>query len=593
MTRWIFIRVAIGCLLAFLMPGYSRAALEGFETQGVFSEQVRAFTFDPGVHVRIVAPPTADPALPVSIILYALPNGNTTDQTIGRARKEGLDWHFDIQHIGAQTRVLREAMTDRNVVVVYLEAEGRSWPTWRKNQAEPGPIILALVEEIRRPFAGMKQTVTLTGHSGGGSFTTGFLNAVEAIPEWVDRIAWLDSNYSYSDEERHGDKVLAWLAGDPARQVVAMAYDDRNVELNGKKIVSDTGGTYRATHRLIDRIRKDRELPETTLGDYEHFRAPGIEILIHRNPELKILHTALVGDRNGFIHAMTVGTKHEGKLASIDGPRAYGQFIEDIPTEGEAAGEKPIPARAADAPTGSAFIASIQGLSKEEREAAVLAQLTAGNVPEFLRRTVPVTVVATTLDGTRRVATFEAMPDYLSIGSDADFVRMPMNPYTAQAFCDAFGYTLPTVKMVDDIWTSATLHLEPQPMTERREEPATYLENHRLIEEQRGAAPLGQLIAGTKKDVVISNRLREKPHRVAIYGWHYKTGKPIQPLTIVHVDWYVDYSHGIRPIRRMVEVDGRKLPLADALADPNLADLFSGEGPIATPRYVGPVQPPK
>ena len=42
----------------------------------------------------------------------------------------------------------------------------------------------------------------------------------------------------------------------------------------------------------------------------------------------------------------------------------------------------------------------------------------------------------------------------------------------------------------------------------------------------------------------------ERPNRVAIYGWHYLNGQPIQPTYAGHVDWYIDYSHGIRPVRR-------------------------------------------
>ena len=62
------------------------------------------------------------------LIFYALPNGNTTGQTIGRLLKPGDDWHFDIQHIGAQTRFLRTLVTNRTIVIAYLEAESRAGP---------------------------------------------------------------------------------------------------------------------------------------------------------------------------------------------------------------------------------------------------------------------------------------------------------------------------------------------------------------------------------------------------------------------------------------------------------------------------------
>ena len=61
-----------------------------------------------------------------------------------------------------------------------------------------------------------------------------------------------------------------------------------------------------------------------------------------------------------------------------------------------------------------------------------------------------------------------------------------------------------------------TLKLLPQPLTKDREATATFFEHHNLIENQR-SKPLGLLIVGIKKDVVLTNRLQEKPHRVAIY----------------------------------------------------------------------------
>src|SRR4029079_3212600 len=128
--------------------------------------------------------------------------------------------------------------------------------------------------------------------------------------------------------------------------------------------------------------------------------------------------------------------------------RAYGQWVEktvSLPTPAP----PDIPARAARAITGNAFIESVVGLSREEREAAIRRELLAGNVPSFLRALRTVTARDST---TQHTVSYEVMPDYLAIGSDDDFVRMPMTPYTAQAFCDAFGFVLPTRKMVNDIW---------------------------------------------------------------------------------------------------------------------------------------------
>ncbi len=271
---------------------------------------------------------------------------------------------------------------------------------------------------------------------------------------------------------------------------------------------------------------------------------------------------------NGFIHALTAGRPWERKLASLEGPRAYSGFV-------EYGGGRP-----ADALGGHAFLASIASLEREAREAAVLRELLAGNIPDFLRRLVPVTVRV----GAHTV-TYEVMPDYLAIGSDDDFVRMPMNPYTAQAFCDAFSLALPTRKMSNDIWRQAAVKLIPQPLTKDREAAATFEQHHRMIEEQAAGIRHGEIFAGIKKDVVITNLLRERANRVAIYGWHYPSGNPIQPLTTVHVDWYVDYSHGARPVSRTMRVDEREMRYEDVLRDPGLAGLLSDEGTMEESRY--------
>ena len=53
-----------------------------------------------------------------------------------------------------------------------------------------------------------------------------------------------------------------------------------------------------------------------------------IDIIIHENPENKILHTMLVGDMNGFIHAETTGREYEDQAAMFNGPVAYEKWIQ-------------------------------------------------------------------------------------------------------------------------------------------------------------------------------------------------------------------------------------------------------------------------
>jgi hypothetical protein len=293
------------------------------------AERARALTFEPGVTVTIVAPAELSRSQPVRLILYALPNGNSTAQTMGRAVTDSADWRYDIQHIAAQTRALRERGFVQTVVA-YLEADGRSWPAWRARHGytTANARIVQIVDTVRRLVgSGAQVNVTLTGHSGGGSFAFGFLDAHESLPEWLDRIAFLDSNYNY--EARHAEKLLTWLGGDARRLLVALAYDDREITLDGRKVVSDSGGTWRATERMWRSLSPRLTFTRDTLGAFVRDRAAQVQLLRHPNRSNRILHTEMIGEMNGFMHVMLLGTAGYSDLNSVLRPeRVYTRFIQ-------------------------------------------------------------------------------------------------------------------------------------------------------------------------------------------------------------------------------------------------------------------------
>jgi hypothetical protein len=242
-----------------------------------------------------------------------------------------------------------------------------------------------------------------------------------------------------------------------------------------------------------------------------------------------------------------------------------------------------IPARAAGAETATEFVHDIAAVDGDAREAAIGAQILAGNVPQFLRRLVPVEMRANVPGGVHVVVC--ALPDYLAIGSDPDFLRVPMRLATALTIADAYGFVLPTAKIVDAIAAQASAHLAPQPLPAGPEMRSTayYLEHNDLIEAQRLTlgVSLGALTTGDKKDLVITNRLWSKPSSVAIYGWHRLDGTPIQPLSTLHGERYADYSHGVRLIGSLAYVDDEPRSLVDLLQDPDWAPALSDEGPMA------------
>ncbi|HEY3860561.1 MAG TPA: hypothetical protein VGO59_01630 [Verrucomicrobiae bacterium] len=289
---------------------------------------------EPGVNVCIDSPPAADfaPGKPVELVFYALPNGNTIAQTLGRKMQPGDDWHFDIQHIAAQTRFLRAALTNRVIVLACLEADSKSWPAWRKKNGDS--LIPGIIENVKKRFAGSDLSVVLAGHSGGGSFIFGYLNSVEAIPDDIRRIAFLDSDYAYDAARGHADKLSAWLKAADDHYLAVLAYDDATALLNGKHFVSAEGGTWGRTHAMLKDLGGQFPFTSRTnsgLGLEWYSALNGrIEFALKENPSHEIFHTVQV-ERNGFIQCLVSGTPAEGQGCEYFGPRAYTRWISDGP----------------------------------------------------------------------------------------------------------------------------------------------------------------------------------------------------------------------------------------------------------------------
>jgi len=244
-----------------------------------------------------------------------------------------------------------------------------------------------------------------------------------------------------------------------------------------------------------------------------------------------------------------------------------------------------IPTRAHDARGGHAFAEQIRGLTEDEREAQIREELRSGNIPNYLRRLVPVRLEAPTPNGVKVDIVVCAAPDYLAIGSDDDFLLMPMRLATALSTASEYGFTLPTPRLVDAIYAQAAAHFVPQPLPAGNEMRSTdySVRHNQLVGVQRAelGIPLGELIAGDKKDLVLTNRLRDHLDRVAIYGWHATDGRPIQPLSTVHGWRYADYSHGARLISTQVFIDGKPRSIFDVIQDGKLAGALNSEGVIA------------
>jgi len=197
--------------------------------------------------------------------------------------------------------------------------------------------------------------------------------------------------------------------------------------------------------------------------------------------------------------------------------------------------------------TGNQFYKTVTDWKWKERDSFAVQEILSGNIPSFLKKFVRVNVEYFDSMSNKTIhAYYFVAPDYLSIGNNNNWARIPLTPMAAQKIADSFHCFLPTRKMVDDIYKQSTVKLAPVPMYAFRDSSITMWQHHLIIEGQRELRK--GLIAGIKKDVVLSDAVikSSKPNREAIYGWHQLNGKAIQPLYAGHINWWVDYSHGIR-----------------------------------------------
>lgn len=236
--------------------------------------------------------------------------------------------------------------------------------------------------------------------------------------------------------------------------------------------------------------------------------------------------------------------------------------------------------------TGEQFFKDAMTMQWKQRDSFAVKEILAGNIPRFLLKLIPINVTAKdTTTGKVNRATFYVMPDYLSVGTNKNWARIPLTPIAAQLIADSLQCFLPTRKMVNDIYANAAIRLTPVPMYIHRDSTITMWQHHLIIEGQRKQQK--GLIAGIKKDIVISDLLTRsaKTNRVAIYGWHLPGGKPIQPLYTGHVNWYADYSQGVRLIFRKIKVNGNWMDYAKVMEHPILRKLLSDESVGDVIRY--------
>lgn len=279
------------------------------------------------------------------------------------------------------------------------------------------------------------------------------------------------------------------------------------------------------------------------------------------------------------------------------------------PEDYRAKGFLNLPKRPDNALSGSEFVEKVLGvdlekfktnprqlgaLSKIERENAILEQIESGNIPDFLRRPKAVIIKG---PGGGEVKTY-VMPDYIAVGSDKDFVRVPLSPIIAQALALKYGWNLPTKTIVEETYAQAGKRVvgpsyshpaEFQLNSAYLDSSGFYLRSDQDIQAQlKGVAP-GTLVAGAKKELVVSPqvavRLAGVPAGEAIdfYGLYGEDGIPIQrtPGHGREAGYrHTEYALGVRfvsPVLVVTKASGERkvIRMDDALRDPEIAKIIS------------------
>lgn len=323
----IFIFLSISILNAVALPGFTQ--------NPIMHEQTKSYVWGMDVNVHINAPGEDSLKLDKETIIcfFACPAGNSIEWTIGKQMEAGDDWHYDIQHIGAQTRFLRKVLKDKNLIVIYTQTTDNGWNLYSSKHTDHVQRIQDVTNYALQEFSEFDYKVTLNGHSAGGGFVLRNLLNHPEVPTWIDRLGFLDSNYNYKyDADEYDSLFTKFLMDRDSTYICFLAYNDSVALYQGSPIVSATGGTWWNARYMKKRLDPVFNFADSHDVSFQRHIAlkKRFEILLKENPTKAILHTVQVY-KNGFIHSMLSGTEYENVGYDYYGEPAYLEYIQGNP----------------------------------------------------------------------------------------------------------------------------------------------------------------------------------------------------------------------------------------------------------------------
>lgn len=161
--------------------------------------------------------------------------------------------------------------------------------------------------------------------------------------------------------------------------------------------------------------------------------------------------------------------------------------------------------------------------------------------------------------------TISVSPDWLGLGSNAFYLRIPLHPKLFQQVADCYDAMLCTSVAVDAIHNAnVATRVLMKGLTPHRGETRNSTRLWRLSNSFIESARLGNLglVSDGKKDVIVGPRQVRNRGKVCIYGAWKASGK-WQEISTVHVASYIYYSQCARLMRKVMMVDGKEYAVED------------------------------
>jgi hypothetical protein len=246
-----------------------------------------------------------------------------------------------------------------------------------------------------------------------------------------------------------------------------------------------------------------------------------------------------------------------------------------------------------------------------DRDAAILQRVQAGTYDPILWGTV-------TSDSNGHHGEFQVFADALKL----DGVRIGAGAMLAQQVADSLGCLLLTPRLLDMMYTQASVIIPPFPLgTTNMMTTQRFIDHSNLIDAALVKAGYdGQGIVQTVgKPWMLDNHLLDAAHvgHSENYGWHVNSSmwkpsdpnhwngihllpcvdipqtdaKCIQPPSWAHGLDQADYSEVILLVARECVIDGQPMDLKQVLQDPVLAGLASHQGVMKVFRQPGVPEP--